>query len=288
MAQWKAPNYLQRIGAVIDFWQNPCGASWIVYAELSVVPAGKAILQLVVPTPLDVVRAYLRPKRLRREGRKGRRRPDRKRRAGIPDTSEVIGKRLPGYRTLANRSVAQGAKRLWLVDGAIQRVFWYWLIAEVTLDFFYEWTTAIAASEECKLQYGGQGVIGADDFLIGSGNWFLPGNRYEIEETGVVGVPANQAFMGFPGGSVSLFIRNNGGGFVRIRQLTWFYTQQTPNIGRAIVALKGVTPEIDGTTISLVCEFRFSNGKVFTTDAYDGVAEDPDDGLVFTTNEVRV
>lgn len=172
----RPPSYLDKVNTIIDFVEHPCQAPWQVYVELALIPAGKAILQLVEPSLLDIVRAYFRPKGLRkgRHGRHGRRRG---RRGGIPDTSELIGHHLPGYNATSMRHVSDGVKFLWLVDGVIQRVFWYWLIADVTLDFFYNWTSAIQKSEYCKYQDQGGAAISGENFgSTGLTRWPI-GNR---------------------------------------------------------------------------------------------------------------
>lgn len=169
----KAPSWIDKVNFIEDFVQNPCDVPFLLYAKAAYKPAGKALLSLLSFGMDDVARGFFRPKGLRsgRHGRKGRsaRKGRGKKRIGsIPEIGEEIGKRIPGARK-AGDPVEDAAKMLWKVDGVIQRGFYYWMIADVTTTFFYDWASAIvdARPDQCGQEprfyrrvpeFGGVGV----------------------------------------------------------------------------------------------------------------------------------
>lgn len=169
----------------IRFWiDNPCDAPWFIYAETAFLPAVKVSLQLVLFSMQDLIRAYFRPKglrsgrHLRRGSKGGRKKGVRRKRWSIPDTPELIAKRLPGYEATAQRQVSQGVKALWRVDGVLQRYALYFLIADLASDFFFEWSSAIMETEYCKQAKAGAGALEFNDFLAVATAWTTPGNRH--------------------------------------------------------------------------------------------------------------
>lgn len=117
---------------------NPCDRPLIVYAELLAEPTGRAAIRFLSFGMLDLIRSYFRPKENRttrkiRGGRRGRRGG-----GGIPEPSDLIAKRVPGYERFRNRRVSQGVRNLWLIDGVGQRVALQFLI----FDIVKEWTVS--------------------------------------------------------------------------------------------------------------------------------------------------
>lgn len=163
----KPERIIKRVNTIIRAIQDPCfsiDAPWVLYLELAKVPLGNLILILLSFGLDDVIRGYFRPKNLRRgrhgrRSRAGRRRPGALRRAlrRIPglgdDVGDTIGKRLPGGERVRDRPVSQGVKRLWVVDGVLQRGLFYWLIADAGSEFLYNWTSLIRATEFCQSQH---------------------------------------------------------------------------------------------------------------------------------------
>lgn len=146
----RPPGYLDKIQSVVNFFEEPCSAPWVVYIELAKEPAGNVILALLSFGMDDVLRGFFRPKglRTRRHGRKGRKS---RKGVGIPELGELLGSKLPGAEEVkARQHVRAGEKLFWLVDGVTQRLLWYWMVFDLTVDFFYEWTTLIQESEFCS------------------------------------------------------------------------------------------------------------------------------------------
>lgn len=173
MAKVKKPSWIQKVNGVMSFIENPCNAPWVVYAELALPAATDVVIELLSFDFPDVVRGALRPRGLRghRHFRKGAR--GGKGSGGIPELGEIVGKSIPHSATARGRHVSQGVKNLWILDGVIQRVLWYWLIVSLTTDFFYEWTTAVMRSEYCSKQGQGNAFAQADNAILTNtfGGW---------------------------------------------------------------------------------------------------------------------
>lgn len=75
---------------------------------------------------------------------------------------------------MRNRPVTAGVRNLWIIDGLIQRALWYWLVAEVTTDFFHNWLSALHKTEFCQ----GSGFGAALSQSFGEVNWFAVGNQW--------------------------------------------------------------------------------------------------------------
>lgn len=149
----KPPGLIDKVNAIVKFVENPCRAPWLVYMETALPAAGNLLLSLVSFGMDDVVRGWARPKGIRssRHGRKGSKgRGGRGGGGGIPEIGEEIGKRLPGAEAAKGRHVSDGVKNLWFVDGVIQRGLWHWMVVDLTVDFFYDWSSLINESRFCS------------------------------------------------------------------------------------------------------------------------------------------
>lgn len=168
--------FFERVNNIIYFVSNPCNAPWAVYFETSLPALKTAIKELIIPQWDDVVRGYARPKGVRtgRHFRKKRGYRGFFSKHGIPEVGDEIGKALPGAEDMKHRGVTQGVRNLWLLDGVIQRVLWYWLIAEVTVDFFHNWESALHETEFCRAS----GFGGASSQSFGEVSWFAVGNQW--------------------------------------------------------------------------------------------------------------
>jgi muramidase (phage lysozyme) len=172
---WLIDGYREKANTIINFIENPCDAPWVVYFETMFPALFRALLCIVMFDIFDIMRGYFRPRGLRgaRKLRRGRSRRGRGRFRGIPEFGETIAKRIPGQRGLSARSVSQGVRNLWIIDGIGQRVLWYWLVVDVTVDFFYNWATAMNRTSYCRAantprwfgQGDGQAMIGAQGWI---------------------------------------------------------------------------------------------------------------------------
>lgn len=171
MAVW-IPGELKQIQAIVKFVQDPCEAPWTLYLELARAPAKKLIIELLTFGLDDVYRGFVRPKGIYSFKRTGRRRGKRGGVKGIPELGELLGHNLPGAETMHARPFGNGTRWLWLIDGALQRVLFWWMIVDITTDFLFEWTTLIGKTEYCH----GDRLTGAAscDVALGVINYLLP------------------------------------------------------------------------------------------------------------------
>lgn len=144
------PGYFDKVNYVIEAWSKPCRAPWYIYVETMGPAALEAFITLVSFGWDDVARGYFRPKDigLRRSSkgkpRKGRAFPK------IPELGEKIGGSLPGADQQKGKKWSEGGKFLWRVDGVIQRVLFWWLVADVTIDFAFNWTSVLYETKWCE------------------------------------------------------------------------------------------------------------------------------------------
>jgi len=142
---------VDRVNYITDVWDDPCGADWVVYVE----SFGAASLNLAISLATfgldDVVRAAARPKnvrqrpKLRRSGNSPRSRVP-----GLPEPGDEIGKRLPGAYELRQRTVSDGVRNLWILDGVLQRALWWWMVVDLSTQFAFDFTSQLYKSEACE------------------------------------------------------------------------------------------------------------------------------------------
>ena len=176
------PDFINKVNAVIKYFENPCDAPWAIYFETALPALGEAILTILDFGFDDVVRGAVRPKGLRsgRHTRRGRRGGGLGK--AIPEIGEMLGAMVPGSKAARDRKVSQGVKNLWLLDGVIQRVLWYWLVADVTATFAFNWTSAIQESRFCKNQGSGAALASVPS----GGVCFAVGNFWTSVQTSQV------------------------------------------------------------------------------------------------------
>jgi len=184
------PSWINKVNAIVKYFENPCDAPWSIYFETALPAAGEAIMVLLDFGFDDVVRGAFRPKGLRsgrhtRRGRKGG-----LGKFAIPEIGEMLGAALPGAKAASGRKVTQGVKNLWLFDGVLQRLLWYWLVADVSVSFFYNWTSAIQQSEFCKKQGAGAALAS----VPAGGICFAVGNFWTSVQTSQVDYATGGAF----------------------------------------------------------------------------------------------
>lgn len=139
-----------QVQSITKFMQDPCAAPWTVYFELALKPAGHVVIELLMFGMDDVVRGFFRPKGIWRKSRNSRILGKFAKWLGIPEIGELIGSHLPGATTIKSRKVSNGIKNLWIIDGVLQRVMFWWMVVDLVTDFLYEWTSAIAKTEFCQ------------------------------------------------------------------------------------------------------------------------------------------
>lgn len=186
----RAPGIIDKVNAVLKYFENPCDAPWTIYFETALPALGEAIITVLSFGFDDVVRGALRPGGLRSgrhfRGRKGGGGLGR----AIPEVGEMLGAMLPGAKAAKQRSVTQGVKNLWLLDGVIQRALWYWLVADVTATFAFEWTSAINESRFCQAQGVGAALSkdhGGVVCFSTANAWTTPPIEQIVYQTGFAG-----------------------------------------------------------------------------------------------------
>lgn len=172
----RPPRWADRINFAWKYLFNTCEAPFMLYFELGREPAGRAALALLSFGLDDLIRSFFRPKglRTRRHGRKGRKN---KRRPGLPETSDLIAERLPGYEEAKGRKVHDGARVLWKLDAIGQRVLYYFMLADVISDFAYDWTTAIIKHDNSQCPNTYRRLDETHGYVVlGTGYFFAPIN----------------------------------------------------------------------------------------------------------------
>lgn len=147
--------------AITDFVEYGCFPNWTVWVTTLYPALGEMILNLFSFGYGDVLRGYFRPSNVRGLGgitrKPARGKPGKigksgrvRRYVAIPEVGNNIGKKLPGSKFFQARKVTGKERWFWTVDFTVQRVFWYWLVADITEDFITNWTTGIMESEACR------------------------------------------------------------------------------------------------------------------------------------------
>ena len=149
------PEWVKDVQSVVEWIDNPCHAPWPVYVGLAIPALGDATLQLLDFGLGDVIRGALRPKQLRSLGKMRGFGPRGRRGGGIPEIGNMLGKMIPFTESFRGRQIGMGREFLWLVDGAVQRVLWYSLIADIGKNFVINFASAIHESQTCTKQQQG-------------------------------------------------------------------------------------------------------------------------------------
>lgn len=173
------PNYLQtkidRVQSVVKFFEDPCQAPWSVYFELALPALGEVVIELLSFGLDDVIRGYFRPKGLYRRGRTGILARRFGKYARIPELGEMIGAHIPGADTIKGRKISSGLRHLWLIDGALQRLLFWWMIVDLLTDFLYNWTSAINKTEFCQGRCSGAVTCPVLPNTVPAGVWVTIG-----------------------------------------------------------------------------------------------------------------
>lgn len=151
--EFKDAPYVRQISGIRFLIENPCDIPWMVYFETLAPAVGRGLVVIFLEFGTDdVIRGFTRPRGVN----KGRGRPKRGRRKGrrawrgIPEIGNLIGSKLPGANTVRARGVTDGVKNLWRLDSAIQRVFFWWMVADVIEEGLFQWQTALIQTQQCK------------------------------------------------------------------------------------------------------------------------------------------
>lgn len=154
----RPPGPIDRVNYVVEMWNNPCNAPWVLYVETALPAALDAIIAVACFDIGDVLRFVFRPANLRsgRHSRGGKKGKHARKPKGI---RARLANKLPAFQALQQRKVTQGVKNLWIIDGIGQRLLWWWLVADIATMALYNWTSMIYKTERCQMALGGGGAL---------------------------------------------------------------------------------------------------------------------------------
>lgn len=165
-----------KINFVIDAWTTGCDAPWYIYIETMRPALLTAFITLITFGWDDVLRGFFRPKGLykRRTGkRKGK---FGVRRLHWPEFGNMLGKNLGGMTGVQGARWNSLGKTLWRIDGAMEMVRFYWLVAAIAEDFVFDWTSLLYESYWCQPDAGGNFSFQTLGYnLIRQQDWKLAG-----------------------------------------------------------------------------------------------------------------
>jgi hypothetical protein len=220
---------------IIDFATAPCSAPWWVYVETLLPAFLKLIITFVTLEWDDVVRHV------------GRRRSGHQRRRAMRN-AKVFD---PTWTNGAN-------KAFWRLDGIIQRGLWWWMVIDLTVDGFYQWTTLINETAYCT----GGGSFQLEQFTSAQacGPNYLPFQLTHLVEntnnwswnTTFVRVPAGRTFAMLIMKIQANGALNNGGDFFLEISADSILTHETQEVG-PIQLVTGEETEV-GTNIHFTAD----------------------------------
>lgn len=207
----KYPTGAQKWQLLKNFTLFGCGPSWTVYFETLLPAVGAAILMLIDTSVPDVARAVFSPKHPgfhhKRRGRKGKSGGP-----GLPQTEEIIGEIIGGEGLVDARRYSAGVQNVWRFDALAQEAGYYFLIADVFDEFYFEWISGIIArgASNCgqvhMTRSGGGDITGT-----ASGEWVPIFLGTLISETGVL---SHAGGVNLPAGTYNMIlsgtVRNSG------------------------------------------------------------------------------
>ncbi len=144
------PDSFDKVNYVIDAWTTGCDAPWYIYVETMKPALLTAFITLITFGWDDVLRGFFRPRGLykrrtgKRKGKWSRRIPR------FPELGNTLGKQLPGASEVRGARWNVLGKTLWRIDGAMEMIRFFWLIAAITEDFAFDWTSLLYESYWCR------------------------------------------------------------------------------------------------------------------------------------------
>lgn len=216
----------KRLDWIINSLSDMCDAPITVWIEKLWKPLGELILTWYALDLKNIFTAYLRPGLFAIEGRSTRhwgRGEKGKRRTGFSkswervgtvvgwDPNEVLGKGLWGGDELRARPLPPGAQYLWIFEGVIERLLFYWMVVDLGTTFLYNWMSAVEETKYCLASRDAvfTGKMGPHP-LLGLFGWdpqgpFVPQKMRNISFFNGFGVGASGG-MGSAGGSALVTI----------------------------------------------------------------------------------
>ena len=148
--------FFDQVNYVIDAWARPCEAPWYIYVECLKPAALNAFITFITFGLSDVARGFARPKGLNKR-RSGKRKGKWNRRIPrFPELGNLLGSHLPGSDAARSANWSTGAKALWRIDGVAQHFLFWWLVADITNDFAFEFTSCLYETRWCEASAAGR------------------------------------------------------------------------------------------------------------------------------------
>lgn len=220
----------RKLDWILNSLTDMCDAPITVWIEKLWQPLGKLILAWYVIDLKNIFTAYLRPGLFAIEGRSNRHWGGGKKgkpRTGFGtawerlgtvvgwDPSEVLGKELWGADELRVRPLPPGAAFLWIFEGVIERLFFYWMVLDLGTDFLYEWMSAVEETKYCAASRDAQFLADCGPYpLLGIFGWdtqgaFHPLKMRNIDFFNGFGVMAHGG-AGSAGGTATIHLPDDG------------------------------------------------------------------------------
>ncbi len=168
------PENFDKVNYVIDAWTTGCDAPWYIYVETMKPALLKAFITLITFGFDDVLRGFFRPKGLykrrtgKRKGKWTRRIPR------FPELGNTLGKQLPGSAEVRGTKWSVLGKTLWRMDGGMEMIRFFWLVAAITEDFAFDWTSLLYESYWCRGTPAGKFSYQTDGFATVWAGYALP------------------------------------------------------------------------------------------------------------------
>lgn len=143
-------DYFDKVNYVIDAWTVACEAPWYIYISTLKPALLTAFITLITFGWDDVARGYFRPRGLGRRTSKGRRGKPGRGFPRFPELGEEIGKRIPGADEVKGFKWGRFGNTLWRIDTIVQQGLFWWLVADVTIDLAYNWTSVLYETRWCQ------------------------------------------------------------------------------------------------------------------------------------------
>lgn len=220
----------RRLDWVINSLSDMCDAPITVWIEKLWQPLGTLVLSWYVVDLKNVFVAYLRPGLFAIEGRSHRhwgKGQKGKPRTGFGsaweklgevagwDPNEVLGKGLWGADELRARPLPPGASFLWIFEGVLERLFFFWMVLDLGTEFLYNWMSAVEETKYCAASRDAVFLAECGPYpLLGIFDWdvqgaFHPQKQRNIDFFNGFGVMAAGG-PGSAGGSATILLPDDG------------------------------------------------------------------------------
>lgn len=190
-------DFERRLDWILNSLTDMCDAPITVWIEKLWQPLGELILAWYVVDLKNVFTAYLRPGLFAIEGRNNRHWGGGKKgkpRTGFGkawdrlgtivgwDPSEILGKEMWGADELRVRPLPPGAAFLWIFEGVIERLLFYWMVLDLGSTFIYNWMSAVEETKYCMASRDASFLAKCGPYpLLGIFGWDVQGSFHPLK-----------------------------------------------------------------------------------------------------------